>query len=66
MGKGGASDKVIAKVPAEFKHVATTLKFKRRKVLAIRDFSPGCGRVTASNLDLRRQIVIDQSSPGKS
>ena len=47
MGEEGASSKVIAKVPAEFECVASTLKFKRHKVSALRDFLPGCGRVVA-------------------
>ncbi|KAH1056274.1 hypothetical protein J1N35_034339, partial [Gossypium stocksii] len=62
----GVSDKVLVKVSAECEHVVSTPKFKRHKVLTVRDFSPGCGRVTASNFDLSRQIAIDQSSPGKS
>ncbi|KAH1097085.1 hypothetical protein J1N35_014006 [Gossypium stocksii] len=28
------------------------------------DFLPGCGRVTASNIGLSRQIAVDQSSQG--
>ncbi|KAH1121675.1 hypothetical protein J1N35_004835 [Gossypium stocksii] len=51
MGKGDASNKVMAKVPPRYKRVATTPKFKRRKVSAVRDFPPGCGRVTTSTLD---------------
>ncbi|PPD98657.1 hypothetical protein GOBAR_DD04321 [Gossypium barbadense] len=47
MGEEGASSKVIAKVPAEFERVASTPKFKWRKVSAFRDFPPGCGRVVA-------------------
>ncbi|KAH1039152.1 hypothetical protein J1N35_040895 [Gossypium stocksii] len=66
MGKGGASDKMMAKVPAEFEHVVSTPKFKRRKVSTVYNFPPGYGRVTASNFDLSGQIAIDQSSPGKS
>ncbi|KAH1046785.1 hypothetical protein J1N35_037569 [Gossypium stocksii] len=56
----------MAKVPAVIKHVAFSPKFKRRRVSVVRDFPPGCGRVTASNLGLSRQIVVDQSSQGKS
>ncbi|KAH1091659.1 hypothetical protein J1N35_018916 [Gossypium stocksii] len=65
MCKGDASNKVMAKMPAGYERVAATLKFKRHKVSAVRDFSLGCGRVTASNLGLCRQITIDQSSQGK-
>ncbi|KAH1097324.1 hypothetical protein J1N35_014245, partial [Gossypium stocksii] len=49
MSKGGSSSKVLTKVPAENVPVASTRKFKRRRVSAIWDFPPGCGRVTASN-----------------
>ncbi|KAK5811781.1 hypothetical protein PVK06_027153 [Gossypium arboreum] len=52
MGKRGASDKVIARVPAEIKRVASTPRFKWRKVSAVRDFSLGCGRVAAPNFGL--------------
>ncbi|KAH1129859.1 hypothetical protein J1N35_001237 [Gossypium stocksii] len=45
--------------------VTPTSKFKRHKVSAVRDFSPRCGRVTASNLGLTKQIVVDHSSEGK-
>ncbi|KAH1114223.1 hypothetical protein J1N35_007601 [Gossypium stocksii] len=63
-GKGGVTDKVIAKVSAEIERVVSTPKFKRRKVSAIQNFLPRCGRVTASNFGLSRQIVVDQSSQG--
>ncbi|KAH1107627.1 hypothetical protein J1N35_011395 [Gossypium stocksii] len=43
----------------------STPKFKGRRVSAVRDFPPGCKRVTASNYGLTRQIVIDHSSEGK-
>ncbi|KAH1031589.1 hypothetical protein J1N35_043763 [Gossypium stocksii] len=65
MGKKGASVKVSAKVLAENESVASSPKFNRRRVPAIRDFSPGCERVTTSNFGLSRQIAIDQSSQGK-
>ncbi|KAH1129742.1 hypothetical protein J1N35_001120 [Gossypium stocksii] len=65
MGKGGASDKVMAKVLVECERIVTTLKFKWRKVSVVWDFPPGCGRVTASNFGLSRQISIDRSSQGK-
>ncbi|KAH1039151.1 hypothetical protein J1N35_040894, partial [Gossypium stocksii] len=54
MGKGCASDKVMAKVLAEFEHIVSASKFKRHKVLTVRGFPPRCGRVTASNFDLSR------------
>ncbi|KAH1121819.1 hypothetical protein J1N35_004979 [Gossypium stocksii] len=52
MGKGSSSKKEMAKVPAVIKHVASSPKFKRRRVSAVRDFSLGYGRVTASNFGL--------------
>ncbi|KAH1039206.1 hypothetical protein J1N35_040949 [Gossypium stocksii] len=64
-GKGGASDKVMAKVSAEIECVVSAPKFKCRKVSAVLDFSPGCGRVTASNIGLSKQIAVNQSSQGK-
>ncbi|KAH1045907.1 hypothetical protein J1N35_036691 [Gossypium stocksii] len=36
-------------------------KFKRRSVSSVRDFSPGCRRVTASNYGLTVSIVRDFS-----
>ncbi|KAH1083124.1 hypothetical protein J1N35_022885 [Gossypium stocksii] len=65
MGKGGSSKKEMAKVPAVIERVASSPKFKWRRVSAVRDFPPGCKRVTASNFGLSRQIVVDQSSQGK-
>ncbi|KAH1031479.1 hypothetical protein J1N35_043653 [Gossypium stocksii] len=47
MSKGSSSHKVMAKVPAENVCIASTPKFKRRRVSAVQDFPPGCGRVTA-------------------
>ncbi|KAH1082711.1 hypothetical protein J1N35_022472 [Gossypium stocksii] len=61
----GSSRKVMAKVPAEIERVVSTPKFKRRRVSAVRDFPPRCGRVTASNFGLSRQITIYRSSQGK-
>ncbi|KAH1098066.1 hypothetical protein J1N35_014987 [Gossypium stocksii] len=55
----------MAKVSAEFERVVSAPKFKRRKVSAVRDFLPGCGRVTAPNFGLSRQIAVDQFSQGK-
>ncbi|KAH1056301.1 hypothetical protein J1N35_034366, partial [Gossypium stocksii] len=40
-------------------------KFKWRKVSAVRDFPPRCSRATASDFELSRQIVVDQSNQGK-
>ncbi|KAH1114247.1 hypothetical protein J1N35_007625 [Gossypium stocksii] len=65
MGKGDASNKKMANVPVGYDHVAATHKFKRHKVSAVRDFPPGCGRGTASDFGLSRQIAVDQSSQGK-
>ncbi|KAH1090859.1 hypothetical protein J1N35_018116 [Gossypium stocksii] len=65
MGKGGASNKVMANVLARYKRVAATLKFKRRKVSAVRDFPLRCERVTASNFGLCKRITVDQSCQGK-
>ncbi|KAH1107671.1 hypothetical protein J1N35_011439 [Gossypium stocksii] len=56
---------VTAKVPAENVRIISTPKFKRRRVSAVRDFSPGCERVTASNFGLTRQITVEQSGQGK-
>ncbi|KAH1129676.1 hypothetical protein J1N35_001054 [Gossypium stocksii] len=41
-----------------------TPKFRRRRLSAVKDFSPGCGRLTASNYSLTRQIAVDHSSKG--
>ncbi|KAH1055816.1 hypothetical protein J1N35_033881 [Gossypium stocksii] len=65
MGKKGASDKMMAKVPTEFEGVASTLKFKQRKVSAIRDFPPGCGRITTPNSRASELITVDCSSQDK-
>ncbi|KAH1056328.1 hypothetical protein J1N35_034393 [Gossypium stocksii] len=66
MSKRDSSHKVVARVSAKNVRVAFTPKFKRRKVSAVWDFPPGCGRVTASNLGLSRQIAVDRSSEGDS
>ncbi|KAH1031592.1 hypothetical protein J1N35_043766 [Gossypium stocksii] len=60
-----ATNKVMAKVLARYERVDATPKFKWRKVSVVWNFSPGCGRVTASNFGLCRQIIVDQSSQGK-
>ncbi|KAH1039071.1 hypothetical protein J1N35_040814 [Gossypium stocksii] len=55
----------MAKVSAEIERVVSAPKFKRYKVSVVWDFPPKCGRVTASNFGLSRQIALDQSSQGK-
>ncbi|KAH1114254.1 hypothetical protein J1N35_007632 [Gossypium stocksii] len=59
MGKGGASDKVMAKVSAEIKRIVPALKCKQCRVSVVRDFLLGCGWVTASNFGLSRQVIVD-------
>ncbi|KAH1064025.1 hypothetical protein J1N35_029012 [Gossypium stocksii] len=65
MGKRDVSDEVMARMPAEIERVVSAPKFKRQRVSAVRDFPPRCGRVTASDFGLIRQITVDQSSQGK-
>ncbi|KAH1073203.1 hypothetical protein J1N35_025531 [Gossypium stocksii] len=62
MGKGDVSGKEMFKVTMGFEHVTTIPKFKRRKVSAVRDFLPGCGRGATTNHGLNRQITVDQGS----
>ncbi|KAH1120941.1 hypothetical protein J1N35_004101 [Gossypium stocksii] len=50
----------MANVTTGFEHVTTILKFKRRKVSAVRDFLSGCGRWATMDHGLNRQIVVDQ------
>ncbi|KAH1130338.1 hypothetical protein J1N35_001716 [Gossypium stocksii] len=50
----------MANVTTGFEHVTIIPKFKRRKVSAIRDFPPGCGRGATTDLGLSRQISVDQ------
>ncbi|KAH1122040.1 hypothetical protein J1N35_005200 [Gossypium stocksii] len=69
MEKEITSGKEMANVTTGFEHVTTTPKFKRRKVSAIRDFSPGYGRGATTDFGLNRQIAVDQgkySSPSVS
>ncbi|KAH1107676.1 hypothetical protein J1N35_011444 [Gossypium stocksii] len=47
MGEEGSSNKVMTVVLTESGQGASTSKFKRRMVLAVRDFPLGRGRVTA-------------------
>ncbi|KAH1033834.1 hypothetical protein J1N35_046008 [Gossypium stocksii] len=60
MEKGNSSGKEMAKVTTGFEHVTTILKFKRRKVLAVQKFPPRYGRGAAMDLELHRQIAVDQ------
>ncbi|KAH1072959.1 hypothetical protein J1N35_025287 [Gossypium stocksii] len=60
MEKGSASGKKMATLTTGFKHVTTTPKVKRRKVLAVQDFLPGCGRGATTDLRLHRQIAVEQ------
>ncbi|KAH1082918.1 hypothetical protein J1N35_022679, partial [Gossypium stocksii] len=59
-----SSHKVVAGVSAKNVLVVSIPKFKQRKVSVVRDFLPGCGRMTASNLGLTRQITVDRPSEG--
>ncbi|KAH1130019.1 hypothetical protein J1N35_001397, partial [Gossypium stocksii] len=61
----GSSGKVKAVVPVDSGRVASSLKFKRCKVSAGRDFPPGCGRVTAPNFGSSELIIVDRSGQGK-
>ncbi|KAH1073201.1 hypothetical protein J1N35_025529 [Gossypium stocksii] len=60
MEKGSASGKEMATMTTGFEHITTIPKFKRRKVSAVRDFSPGCRRGATTDLRLHSQIVVDQ------
>ncbi|KAH1097101.1 hypothetical protein J1N35_014022 [Gossypium stocksii] len=60
----GSSGKVKAMVLVDSGRVASAPKFKRRKVSAIRDFPPGCGRVTAPNFGSSELITVDRSGQG--
>ncbi|KAH1056837.1 hypothetical protein J1N35_034902 [Gossypium stocksii] len=62
MSKGDVSGKEMTNVSTKYEHVITTPKFKRRKVSAVRDFPPGCGRVATTDLGLNTQIVVDQGA----
>ncbi|KAK5825525.1 hypothetical protein PVK06_020369 [Gossypium arboreum] len=64
MSKGGSSNKVMIVVLAGSVCVASALKFKRRRMSAIWDFPPSCGRVTAPNFGIGRQIIVDRSTQG--
>ncbi|KAH1082686.1 hypothetical protein J1N35_022447 [Gossypium stocksii] len=60
IGKGDSSRKEMAKVTTGFEHATTMPKFKRRKVWAVRDFSPGCEKGATTDLGLHRKITVDQ------
>ncbi|KAH1114439.1 hypothetical protein J1N35_007817, partial [Gossypium stocksii] len=49
MGEEASSNKVMAVVPAENKLIAPSPKFKWRRVLVVRDFPLGCGRMATPN-----------------
>ncbi|KAH1108047.1 hypothetical protein J1N35_011815 [Gossypium stocksii] len=61
----GSSNKGKAVVPVHSGHVASALKYKRRKVSAIWNLSPRCGRVTAPNFGSSELITVDRSGQGK-
>ncbi|KAH1107755.1 hypothetical protein J1N35_011523, partial [Gossypium stocksii] len=52
MDKEGASSKVKAVVPVDSMCFASIPNFKRHRVSTVRDFPPGCEKVTASNFGL--------------
>ncbi|KAH1122565.1 hypothetical protein J1N35_005725 [Gossypium stocksii] len=64
-GGRGSSNKVMAVVSAKNELVVPVPKFKRRRVSAVCDFPPGCGRVATPNSGSSKQITIDRSSQGK-
>ncbi|KAH1129362.1 hypothetical protein J1N35_000740, partial [Gossypium stocksii] len=55
----------MAVVPVENELVTPALKFKHHRVLVVRDFPLGCGRVTVPNSGSSKQITVDRSSQGK-
>ncbi|KAH1083018.1 hypothetical protein J1N35_022779 [Gossypium stocksii] len=62
MEKGDSSGKkMTTNKTTGFDHVISTPKFKRRKVSVVRDFLPRCGRGATTNLELNRQIAVDQA-----
>ncbi|KAH1039533.1 hypothetical protein J1N35_041276, partial [Gossypium stocksii] len=65
ISKWSSSFKVMVKVLAENVRIASTPKFKRHRLSAVRDFPPGCGRVTAPSSRSSELITIDRSSQGK-
>ncbi|KAH1114710.1 hypothetical protein J1N35_008088 [Gossypium stocksii] len=65
MEKGDSSGKeMTTNKTTRFEHVISTPKFKRCKVSAVRDFLPGCRRGGTTNLELNRQITVDQDIIG--
>ncbi|KAH1032265.1 hypothetical protein J1N35_044439 [Gossypium stocksii] len=59
-----SSREVMTEVLARKGPEVAAPKFKWRKVSAVQDFPPGCGRATASDFELSRQIAVDQSNQG--
>ncbi|KAH1039553.1 hypothetical protein J1N35_041296 [Gossypium stocksii] len=60
MGEEASSNKVMAMVPAENELVAPTPKFKWRRVSAVQDFPPRCGRWLHQTLDqVSKSQLID-------
>ncbi|KAK5819146.1 hypothetical protein PVK06_024108 [Gossypium arboreum] len=64
MSKRGSSNKVVIVVPTGSGREASAPKIKRCRMSAVRDFLPGCRRVTAQNFGLSRQTTVDRSSQG--
>ncbi|KAH1039897.1 hypothetical protein J1N35_041640 [Gossypium stocksii] len=60
----GSNRKAMTVVPAGIGLVVPAPKFKQRKVSAIWDFPPGCGRVTAPSSRSSEVITVDRSSQG--
>ncbi|KAH1082915.1 hypothetical protein J1N35_022676 [Gossypium stocksii] len=61
----GFSRKAMTMVPAGNGLIVPAPKFKQRKMSAIRDFPPGCGRITALSSRSSELIIVDQSTQGK-
>ncbi|OMO97062.1 hypothetical protein CCACVL1_04674, partial [Corchorus capsularis] len=59
---GGHSDGRLEKVPAETGHFAPTLRYKQHKVLAIRDFPPGCGWLSTARPSEHMQVPVISES----
>ncbi|KAH1114485.1 hypothetical protein J1N35_007863 [Gossypium stocksii] len=59
MGEEAFHNKVMAMVSAKNELVVPTLEFKRRRVSAVQDFPPGCGRMAAPNSGLSKKITVD-------
>ncbi|KAH1107867.1 hypothetical protein J1N35_011635, partial [Gossypium stocksii] len=61
----GSMRKVMTMVPVGNGLVVPALKFKQCKVSTIRDFPPGCGRVTAPTSRSSELITVNRSSQGQ-